>query len=131
MVEPERKPGTEPDRLGGLAAEPGRDFGVADDREAPVVESDHLRQHLGAQAAPVTGDRVDPQPGARGHGDLRGGTGSTPGGRRPQHHPPECRSISAPNTASALRTMRTAPSGWWQAPRPSVWAIQRRSRPGW
>jgi hypothetical protein len=26
--------------------------------------------------------------------------------------------------------MRTAPSGWWQAPRPSAWDIQRRSRPG-
>jgi len=130
MVKPEREPGTEPDRLGGLVEESGRHFGVAEDREAPVVESDHLWQHLRAEAAPVAGDRVDPQPVARDHGVPRSGTGSTPGGRRPQHQPWACRSISSPNTASALRTMRTAPSGWWQAPRPSAWAIQRRSRAG-
>src|SRR6516164_2877033 len=131
VVKPKREPGAEPDRLGGLIEETRRNIGVANDREAPVVEGDHLRQHLRAQAAPVAGDRVEPQPGTRDHGVLRGGTGSTPGGRRPQHQPWACRSISGPNTASALRTMRTAPSGWWRAPRPSVGAIRGRGRPGW
>ena len=110
-VQPEGEQGAQPDRFARLRPQASRDIGVADHREAPVVQGDHLGQDLGAEPAPVAGDGVDPQPGGGGHGAVRAGTGSTPAGLVPRHQPRACWAISVAKTSSALRIMCTAPSG--------------------
>ena len=114
VVKPECEPGAEPDRLGGLIEKTGRYFGVAYDREAPVVEGDQLGQRLSAQAPAIAGDEVDPEPdgGRSGPGRHRlrpGGTGRTLA--VPQHQPMACCLSSASKTRRELRIRRTTPVG--------------------
>ena len=45
-----------------------------------------------------------------------------------EHWPRACRLISDENTVRALRTNRTVPSGWLQAPRPVPPVLDREAR---
>ncbi len=71
-LEPERKLRAYPDGLAGGWLQAGGHVAGGDDREAPVVQTDQLGEDLGAQAAPVAGDGVDPKPDPAGHRFLPG-----------------------------------------------------------
>ena len=101
-------------------------------RVAPLVQRDELGQQLGAHAVPGAGDRVHPQ--GVGHGQVQSSSlvGMPAGSGRngavglvAEHWPRACRLISGANTVRALRTNRTVPSGWLQAPRPVTRPAQR------
>ena len=96
-----------------MTLEPGRYRLGVDDRIPPVIEVDPLRQELGAEAVPVARDGID----AKGLQVRLVGTGRTRAPVRVQRRCALCASSSAAKTSRALATNRTAPSGWWQAPR--------------
>src|SRR4051794_20766407 len=98
-----------------------RDAPGTEDRVAPVIERDHLREQLGAGAVPIAADAIDRH---RPVGHAPGTAG---------HHaalPPAsgarhcrwcwCAAKSRSNTRMALCRSPAAPSGWWQAPRPTI-----------
>ena len=89
----------------------GAGYLAGDDREAPVIERDQVGQQFGAEPAPVTCDRIYPEPGRWVHGWASGGMSSMLSVRAARHRPRVCSSASAPKTARALPIMRAAPSG--------------------
>src|ERR1700678_4342473 len=105
------------------------------DRVTPLVEGDPFRQQFGAQAVAGAGGGVDAQAGVHGYlqSRLDSGASWSPSGtgrngaaaRAAAQWPRRWRPVSAANTVSALRTRRTVPSGWWQAPRPVTRPAQR------
>src|SRR4051794_24990498 len=103
---------------------------AVDDRVAPLVELDALRQQLGAEAVAGAGDRIDPDAGA--HAAALSNSSGKLSVRRHEHawQGPRraCSSNSAAKTSSALCTNRTAPSGSLQAPRRTASAAQRSTR---
>lgn len=82
---------------------------AANDRIAPLVELDGFRKELGAEAAAVAGDRIDPEHVASHYETPFTGSSGLPPPLQPR--PRRCRANSMSNTWSALRTKRTAPSG--------------------
>src|SRR4051794_18160529 len=92
---------------------------AVDDRIAPLVELDPLREQLGAQAMAGAGDRVDPD--ASAHAAARSARSGKRSVRRREQawQGPRraCSANSPAKTSSALSTNRTAPSGSRQAPR--------------
>src|SRR4029079_3998174 len=95
-------------------------------RVAPLVQGDELGQEFGADAVAGALDGVHPQ--GLGHGQVQshsrvgmpGGSGRNGLRSVAEQWPRACRLISGSKTTRALRTKRTVPSGWWQAPRPST-----------
>jgi hypothetical protein len=67
MLQCKRQHWTSCDGSLGQRHEVIRDVGPSDDRIAPIVEADQLRQQLGALAVPVTFDAVDRES----HADIR------------------------------------------------------------
>src|ERR1035441_1361695 len=128
VLQPQREPGAQLDGGCGFGAKRGRHVAAGEHRVTPVVERDQLGQQLGAQAASVTGDRIDLQPHATAHVPFPPGTGSTAAASSALHHPRACRSVSPRKTCSALATMSAVPSGCRHAPRPVTCPSQRRTR---
>ena len=113
-----------------VAGERRRDRARIDEREAPVVERDALREELGTEAVTLAGDRVDAE---RRRSPSAPGRHRQAGARRgPRTAADRGRVASAANTLRAEATKRAVPSGWWQAPRPgdlSEPAARARPRP--
>jgi hypothetical protein len=63
LAEAEREPGAGHRRPRGAGQQVTRHGADADDGKTPAVARDHFGEHLGAQAAAVAGDGVDPEPG--------------------------------------------------------------------
>src|SRR5438128_7476928 len=82
------------------------------DGVAPVVQADPLRQQLGTEPMPVAADPVDLDDLAHQATATRFGIDTVRQRRR------WCSAKSSAKSSSALRSKPTAPSGWWQAPRP-------------
>ena len=118
-------------RAAGFQVQRGRDRPRVEYGIAPLVEGDELGQKLGADAVPGAVDGIHPQ--GVGHGHIQSSSvigmpsGSGRNGRWfvAEQRPWACRPISGANTVSALRTNRTVPSGWLQAPRPVTRPAQR------
>src|SRR5690349_570387 len=110
LLEQEREHRAGGDRALRVLLQARRDGRRVDDRVAPLVERDPLRQELGAEPVALARDRV--------HADSfhlggRGRTARLP----PLQRPRRWRSTSSAKTSSALATKRAAPSGCLQAPR--------------
>src|SRR6266566_8461103 len=89
-----------------------------DDRIAPVVEADQLRQQFRAKPAPIAFDAVDGQHERLAHALRRTSRSSCP----------LCCANSFAKTSSADARNMTAPSGCLHAPRPRTSLAQRWSR---
>src|SRR6185312_5046710 len=110
-----------------------RNRALVDDRVAPVVELDPLREQLGADAVPRARDRVHlevPVQTAALFAKCSASPKRRVVGRRQERQGPwrSCSDSSSANTLIPLRRKRTAPSGRWQAPRRGRSPVQRSSR---
>src|SRR2546421_2810627 len=86
-----------------------------DDRIAPVIEADQLREQLGAQPMTVAADPIDLQ-------DLvHQATATRAGSEILRHRRRWCPPKSSANSCNALYITAAPPSGWWDAPRPVNW----------
>ena len=99
-----------------------------DDRVAPVVERDPLREELGAEAVPVAGDRVDAERALIAHAHCTGRAATRVSAHAAASAPRVTCELVARRRRAQLSTKRAAPSGCRHAPRPRTCAVQRSSR---
>jgi hypothetical protein len=125
-LQQQRQRGTRVGRASRMVQQLGWKRSAVDDWIPPVVPLDPLREKFGTHAVRLAGDRVDTQPGHQRALPVTEcfsrctGSRSCRSGRGRHGLPSSWCSISSAKTSRQLDMSRAAPSGRWQAPRPTT-----------